>query len=299
LILAADAEAGTLSLIVLGGLIGLVSPPIFAAIQSLLTFLARPRDAVQAAFALEAVLQEIVFLAGPALVAVLASQSPEAALLTCGGLTLIGGASFSLTAGARRFESGQSAHQRLVGALSSAGIRTFALVGLLVGVTFGTFEVALPAFAGAHGSPATGGLLLAEVALGSMIGGIWHGGRHVSSLADRYVAYVALLALVVLPLSLADSILAMALIAPVAGLFIAPTFAAQLALVGELAPPGKLTEAFTWLVLAIVLGIGGGNALAGALIESAGTTAAFLAASAAPAAGALIALARRPTLTPA
>jgi hypothetical protein len=100
-------------------------------------------------------------------------------------------------------------------------------------------------------------------------------------------------------LSLPNSIVAMALVAPLAGLFIAPSFAAELALVGELAPSGKLTEAFTWLALAVVLGVGAGNALAGVLVEGAGVAAAILAASACVAAGALIALARRATLTPA
>ena len=76
--------------------------PLFAAIQSLLTSLAQPHDAVETAFALEAVLQEIVFLGGPVLVAVLvAVGSPTLAMAACGALTLVGGLLFSATRAAR------------------------------------------------------------------------------------------------------------------------------------------------------------------------------------------------------
>jgi hypothetical protein len=43
-------------------------------------------------------------------------------------------------------------------------------------------------------------------------------------------------------------------------------------LAGEVAPPGTVTEALTWLTSALAAGLGLGSALAGALVEEAGTT---------------------------
>jgi hypothetical protein len=285
LIVAAHADVSELVLCSTGALFGATSVPLFAANQALMTSLAQPRGLSQTAFALEAVLQELVFLGGPILVAVLASTaSPTAALAACGVLSFVGGLSFALTKVARAFRSEAPEHQRAIGALSSPGVRTFGIVGIATGFVFGTLEVAMPGFAGEHGSPSTGGLLLGTIALGSMVGGVWHGSRRAGSQRDRYLVYLALFALALLPLAL------------VAGFFVAPSFATELALVGELAPAGKTTEAFTWVTLAVVIGISCGNAAAGGLVQHGSVTAALLAASGSAAIGAVAGFARRETL---
>ena len=298
LIVSARAGWADALLVACGVAIGLASPPLFAAIQSLLNSLAEPRGLMQAAFALEAVLQEFVFLGGPLLVALLvAAGSPTLALASSGLLTLAGGVSFSSTAAAREFRAAASEHRRLIGALSSPGIRTFALAAMASGVVFGILEVAMPAFAGEHGSDSVGGLLLAALATGSAIGGVWHGSRpHEGSLPSRYVAYLGLIALTLLPLALAGSVAMMLPLALVAGFFIAPSFATELALVAGLAPPGKVTEAFTWLSMAVVVGVALGNAICGALVEELGVSIVFVVASGAAATAAAIAFARRRTL---
>ena len=82
----------------------------------------------------------------------------------------------------------------------------------------------------------------------------------------------------------------------IAGLPIAPAFAASYGLVDELAVPGTTTEAFAWLGTAIVTGLALGTSVGGVAIEHLGLTGAL--ALAAPCAGvaALVALARRASL---
>lgn len=298
LVAAAHADLSDALLIMCGVLGGLVNVPLFAAIQSLLTSLSEPHDAVESAFALEAVLQEIVFLGGPVLVALLvAVGSPTLAMGACGALTLVGGLCFSATPGARQFRAKQPEHDRLIGALASPGVRTIAAVGLASGVAFGSLEVSMPAFAGEHGSAGTAGLLLAAIALGSIIGGLWHGSRpNAERLIGRYLAYVWLLALALVPLAFAGSIPAMFVAAFVGGLFLAPSFAVELALISELAPTGKTTEAFTWLTLTVVIGIAIGNAVSGVLVEGPGVTTALAVPSVFMAIAAVIATVWRETL---
>lgn len=54
-------------------------------------------------------------------------------------------------------------------------------------------------------------------------------------------------------------------------------YACHYHLIGEAAPPRAVTESFTWMVAALVAGIAGGSALAGALISEYGVAACFVA----------------------
>jgi predicted MFS family arabinose efflux permease len=62
------------------------------------------------------------------------------------------------------------------------------------------------------------------------------------------------------------------------------------------APSGTVTEAFTVMVMAIVIGTAVGNAVGGSIVESASYEQAVLLAGAAAAAGAAFTLVRRRTL---
>ena len=70
----------------------------------------------------------------------------------------------------------------------------------------------------------------------------------------------ALLPLGFLPLAAAPSLAAMLVLCVVAGLAIAPLLAVANQLVGDVAPAGALTEAYTWPITALVVGVALGNA---------------------------------------
>jgi MFS family permease len=67
-------------------------------------------------------------------------------------------------------------------------------------------------------------------------------------------------------------------------------------LVGDVAPPGALTEAFAWPITAIAIGAAGGSAVAGAIAQSVGWREGFVAVVAAGCAAATVALAGRRTV---
>ncbi|HEX8105430.1 MAG TPA: MFS transporter [Solirubrobacteraceae bacterium] len=281
LVAAVLAGAPLALLIAVAVAVGLVQPPIPAAIRALWPSMLPRAELRGTAYAMEASLQELFFVAGPLLVAVIvAAASPAAALGVSAAAAGLGTLAFATSPPARRAgaQPGVFEPRRRGGALASAGVRTVALTSLSMGAAFGAIEVSMPAFAEAHGSRAAGGVALAAYAAGSLLGGLWVGSRPATARPIRRYALAvgAFAAGLVLPL-LAGSIPAMTLALLVAGVPIAPAFAAAYGLVDALAVPGTATEAFAWLSTSIILGLAGGTAAAGALIETAGGTDASLA----------------------
>jgi MFS family permease len=187
----------------------------------------------------------------------------------------------------------------VLGALRSPGIRTLVITTLPMGFCFGTMEVALPAFADDEGRRAFAGVLLAVWSLASAAGGLWYGALTLRGTpGGRYARLALLLPLGYLPLSAATSPELMVLLVIPAGLCIAPLIIAGNQLVGDVAPAGALTEAYTWPITSLVGGVAAGNAAAGLLVEAVNWRAALLAAVAGAALGALLTARRRLTLLP-
>jgi predicted MFS family arabinose efflux permease len=168
---------------------------------------------------------------------------------------------------------------------------------LPVGFAIGALEVAVPAFSHEQSRAELAGVLLATWSMGSAVGGLVYGARvRRSPLPLVHQRLTLLLPLGFLPLLVAPSMAAMAVLLVPAGLFIAPIIATRNELASQTAPPGTKTEALTWPLTALVGGIALGAAAGGALIDASDWHAAALAAVLSAAAGALVATARRSTL---
>jgi predicted MFS family arabinose efflux permease len=253
----------------------------------------------QAAFALDSVGIEVLFITGPLLTGVIAAlASPEAALGVSAAAVLAGTVAFVTQPLVRHAVRGSAdlGPRRLAGALRSPGVLTLALASIPPGIGLGMCEVALPGFAYDHGAAQRAGLLLAVWSAGSAVGGVIYGAIPRPPLQRVHIVVSVLLPLSLVPLAVAPSLAAMALLVIPAGLFIAPLLATRNELIGWVAPPDALTEAYTWPQTAFVGGIAVGSALAGGLVESSGPTPAFLVAAAIAGIGALIAVVRRRTV---
>jgi MFS family permease len=101
-----------------------------------------------------------------------------------------------------------------------------------------------------------------------------------------------------LPLVLPGSVGLMLPLAFLSGVTIAPLLSTGNQVVGEIAAEGTVTEAYTWPITALVVGISLGNAAAGAIAGSAGWRESFLIATAAATLGAIVAVAQRHRLVP-
>jgi MFS family permease len=311
LMLAAGHATGLLVLLVLGEVrapasllvldaaaTGVCLPPVSSVLRALYPRLLS-EDLVRGAFALDSVLTETIFIAGPLLIAgLVVLVGPEAALVVSAAAVTSGAALF-LAALPVRNRGGARPRSR-VGALRAPGIRTLLFSMLPVGFGFGALEVAIPAFASAHGRPGFSGVLIAIWSIASAAGGLVYGARSGEAALSRvHVGVALLLPLSFIPLALAGTVWTMALLVIPAGALIAPLIASRNELAGVVAPPDAETEAFTWPLTALVGGVALGAAAAGSVVEASGWRAAVVVAVAAAALGALVALARRATLEPA
>jgi MFS family permease len=299
LVAAAGAGLPTWFLAALAALGGASLPPLSACMRSQWASLfAEDPNARETAYSLESVVNELVFILGPALTTMLvALSSPAGALLTAVALSLLGTLGFA-SAGLSRSWRGEIGPRTAAGALGAPGMRTLVMAIVPTGVAFGALEVAMPAFAAEHGQrPALAGLLLSAMAIGSVLGGLWYGGRRwTRPVVVRFLTLEAAFSAGLVPLLLMpDSILAMALLMGFAGLALAPSAAAGFLLIDHIAPPGTATEAYTWAVTANVTGAALGAALSGVIVQHSDIRWALALAVAGPALGTVIAVARRAT----
>ena len=244
------------------------------------------------AFAIDAVMIEINFTLGPAIVAlVLAIAHPTAAYLLATVATVCAFVLFMASPALKYFRREQHARRHMLGPLTEPRLLGVfvATFGLTTG--FGLMEVGYPGFATAMALPALGGVFLAVNSLGSAIGGGIFGGLHLRASVERQFALT--LGLMAIPLFLhaaVDGPIAFGFVAFIAGGLIAPSITSQSVLVSRLAPSHYATEAFTWSSTFIVMGLGGGMALGGLLVETAGPKSPFVAAGAIVLAMSLLAL---------
>lgn len=294
LVLAAHWHAGTAALVVLAALAGALVPSIAPAVRALINEVMEDPQVRERAYALESIIQELVWIAGPLLVGVVVTlTSPSVAVLLLGVVCVSGTLVFVRSPLAARRPVPHEGHDR-VPALASGPLRTLLAPIALTGFGLGAIEVGLPSLALHAGSRSASGVLLALWSVGSMVGGLWFASRAWrSSLAVRYRALLMAAVALTAPLIVARSIPAGALCAVVAGLAIAPVFSCQYALVGRAAARGSQTEAFTWVTSALVAGIAGGAAAAGAVISSGGVAAPFIVGCGATLLAAVLAVASR------
>jgi len=255
-------------------------------------------DGAKTAYALDAALQEVIFVGGPLLVAILALISPGAAVAGAAVLSAAGTYAFLRLPPVRDAGPAEQRHSARFGALSAVGVRTLALLSLWLGLGFGAAEIAVPAFAEAEGNRALAGVALAGFSAGSLVGGLLAGLRPSSDERRRIIIGTCVLTvLMALPLA-AQSIGSMALLLFVAGLPIAPVVAAIYGQIGRVAAAGSVAEAFSWFGTSVSIGIAGGSVAGGWLIDTHGWRAAILLGIACLGVGAVLTGLRRATLAP-
>jgi MFS family permease len=295
-------------------LAGAALPPVSACLRALWSSVLGRGPELQAAFAVESVVQELIFIAGPPLVAGLATlASPAVATASIGVLVAVGVGTFAAAPASRSWRperpadpegsgeplagAGPRRRDHWAGPLRSRGIRTVLAAIVLLAFAFSTVEVAVPAVAERLGSRALAGPLLAVWGVGSLLGGLLLGSRGGGVGPERrLVRLLGLMAAGIGLLALVDGRVQLGAGLLLAGIGIAPAIACLYLLVDRLAPAGSLTEAFTWVTSAFSAGIASGSALGGLVVSRAGTDAAFLLAASAVVATALLAAARRPSL---
>jgi MFS family permease len=291
LLLAAAEDAPGFVLTLSALVAGASLPQLPAAMRSLWGTLVPDDERRRTAYALVSIMFEVSVISAPVLVAAVASlASPSAAVLVAVAFSVGGALAFSLTHASRRWRGVPHAVGWL-GPLEARGMRVTLAVLTLFGIAIGIIQVAAPAFMAERGSAAAGGLLLAALSGGSLVGGIAYGARTWPGAPRRQlVALMAGLGGAYCLLAFAGVPIVLAALLAVCGLLVAPTTVVGSTLLDSVAPLGTATEAFTVMVMGIVAGTALGNGLGGAIVDGAAFEAAVLAAGGIAAAGALVAL---------
>jgi MFS family permease len=292
-----EAGAGTVPLVIAGFLAGAGSTPIGGIFRQRWPELVGPAE-LPTAYALDAVLIEIVFVTGPLLAGVLAATAgPAEGLIVAGVLGIVGSVGFARLSTVRP-GGDPDAERHWLGALASPHLRLLVLSDLPLAGTFGALDVTLPAFGAHHGAAALGGPFAAALAFGSGVGGLAYGARPGIFGPPRrsLVVLGALMTLTCVPLAAATSIPEMFVFAAISGIFLAPQITVRNQVVQRTLVAGTATEAFTWVALATTIGASIGSALVGPLVQAAGWRAGALVAIALPAVATLVVLSRRDLL---
>lgn len=277
-------------LAVAAGLAGASYPQLTAAIRGAWNTV--PPELRSAAMAAETSLFELVFVAGPLLVAFfIAFWQPSAALGASAVITLVG----TLIVARGRVIRGWRRHAdhlpvRGIGPLRHAGFAVLLVCVSGLGMAFGVCGVAVPAYATASGTAdpsSVSGVLLAVWGIGSGIGGVWFGTRHFAMPLPKQLIWLQLaVAGTFVVLSLMPTPLALGIALTIGGAAIAPTLTLQNSLVGHVVPAGMLNEAYTWMSTVAVGSSAAGSAVAGVIVDGAGGVPwAFVTAAAASAIG--------------
>jgi MFS family permease len=244
-------------------LAGFATPPLEAGLRALWPDVLDGPEQVDAAYALDAAAQEILFSVGPLLVVASAAVSTETALVLT-GLVGIAGTLVVALSGPSRHWTGEPRAADWAGPLRSPGLRVLLASLACAGIALGVYAVAVVAYAERLDSGIASGLLLACMAAGALAGGIVYGARTWAGEPHRRLPWLlAALAAGYAPLVLAPGLPAMSVLAFASGVFLAPVLACSFTLVDRLAPSGTVTEAFAWVVAAVGAGGAAGSAVAG------------------------------------
>jgi MFS family permease len=264
---------------------GLARPPLDAAIRDLWPKLV-PSPRLQAAYSLDATVQELIWIVGPLLLAaLLLLGGPSLPLLACAVLCVAGTVTYVRSAVLRSREPREP--RRAAGRLRSFVFAVLLAAATLYGVAVGILTLALTAFCTNHNAQPAVGVLVAVWGIGSIAGGVAYGThRWEQAPAFRALILLGLLGALLLPLAAAPSVPVLALLMLPLGMPLSPWLGTLNETVQSTVPPGRTAEAFTWVYSLITIGIATGNAMSGPTIQHAGPGAGFLLAAAAAATGA-------------
>ncbi|WP_158507178.1 MFS transporter [Subtercola sp. Z020] len=275
-------------LIGLAGVAGAVAPPLGPTMRVAWGSLAPTPELLRKGLSLDSVVEELLYLAGPAAAGLaLAIIAPGAALVVPAALVLVGGLLFvcTPTVGAMTSHSPHDPTRKQARSLLFQPRFVGLLLPVLVaGTVSGTMSVAIPVALTDHGGSAAAGVALGLFAGGSALGGLLYGALRVPGSAARQLVGLASLLLVTSSLvALTNGFLAVSIVLAAAGLFFSPVMIVAYVAAHTAGGEHQRNAATTWVNTSHNIGGAAGSAIAGVLIQSAGTPTAILAIGAAAA----------------
>jgi MFS family permease len=235
------------------------------------------RPELSTAYSLESTLDELIFVVGPLIATVVATQVAPVLVLYIALALVVGGAIWLAALRVSEPPARPVSAERPTSALRERGMPLLTLVSAAMGAVFASAEVTMVAFCGQHGHRGASGAVLAGFALGSAAAGFYYGSRQwQADLLARFRWQAGLFALLPVVFLAAVNVPVLAVCAFVVGMGIAPTLITLYGLIERIVPAASLTEGLAWLITGLSVGYGAGAALVGGIADAHGARIAFL-----------------------
>lgn len=269
LVLAVHQLASPLLILASAAAAGASFPPITVCMRTYFRQRLGDDARLAAAYSLESVLIELIFIIGPMLVALfVAVASPSIAVLFSAVCGCTGTLIFLRSSPLRTWRTERRATPSLLGPLAQPGFLPLIAVILCYSMAFGLLEIGLTAYATEKSEPALAGVLLGLMSTGSALGGLAYGSRSWHfPLGRQFALLLALMGAGLAVLALPWSPWPFAMWSLFAGVVMAPALIIQSMLVAKTTRAEHVTEAFTWSASALLTGVGIGVAAGGTLLE--------------------------------
>ncbi|MGV8885356.1 MAG: MFS transporter [Microbacteriaceae bacterium] len=262
---------------------GLSMPPIQPAVRTIYPKMVNAKQ-LTALFSLDASAQEIIWVVGPVITTLVATQISTVLAIVIAGVFLVGGGLwFILSPEVGRVRIPRS-KRKLGAVLSKPAVLLATITGFLLVGACAAVEAGVVAAFG-HGGPEAG-IVLAIFAVGSLAGGLSFGHVPIGpwALSRRMLAVFIGMALALFSLNFWW----LGLTLLIAGAGIAPALAVMFAIVSATVKFSDTAEAYGWVGTGQLIGAAIGSAAAGFLIDANGAVGGFWAAAAFAAVGFLI-----------
>jgi MFS family permease len=262
--------SSTAILILLGFIIGLTSPPIQQIVRPIYPSLIS-KEQTNHLFALDANLQEIIWIVGPIVATLIAANAgTPMALFVMAGIQILGCYTFAANREVRNAKI-EASKRRMGGILKSRIVLSNVAMGLLLVGSFAGAEVGTVAVITDRN---VSGWVLAALSAGGLVGGFLFGHR-----AKTKYALTKFFALTTTGYSLIffapHEPIWVAICWFIAGLGIAPIFATLGSIIAIKLSPSESVEAYGWISTGQLIGFSSAAAIAGIAIDTIDPVAAF------------------------
>jgi MFS family permease len=158
-------------LVIFAGILGLSAPPINLVIRPLWKVTV-PANQIRTAYAIDTAVMNSVGVFGPLLATTISlNHSPQMALRLCSLLIFIGGAVLSMSPQLKKWKPEKKGSSDLA-VWRTPAMQLLMLEGVFIGLGWGAFDIAVPAFTTLESIPQRTGIIFAIMAGGNVVGGL-------------------------------------------------------------------------------------------------------------------------------
>jgi len=255
---------------IVGFIAGISTPPIQPAVRTIYPKMVTSRQ-LTPLFALDASAQEIIWIMGPVLTVVLATQVSSVVAIGVAAAFLVGGGIWFISCPEVGKVRIPRSRRRMGVVLRNRAVLLSTVTGFLLIGSAASIEVGVVAVFGDEGAEA--GILFGIWAIASLIGGLSMGHLPIGPWALARRMGILFVGMAAAPFALEFWWLAFALV--IAGVGIAPALAVMFAIVSSSVKFSETAEAYGWLGTGQLIGAALGSAIAGFLIDAIGPIGGF------------------------